>query len=162
MSAHVSPVIFKMFDFPKTRFPKIVFSEMVRLFLVSSKIKMVGFGSHGHVRKSPNHENNGFSGSPIMKSKSTHPSQPPLLAYTYPPPSPLGGGSISKDGEVGRGGWVEGVSASQEGKGSGGVTGVGRWEVGIPLRELKIKITFHSSKFLQLNWQIPGFPLRVL
>ena len=34
------------------------------------KINDIGFGSHGHVRKSPNHENEGIPVSPIMKSKS--------------------------------------------------------------------------------------------
>ena len=29
-----------------------------------------GFGAQGHVRKSPNHENEGFEGAPIMKSNS--------------------------------------------------------------------------------------------
>ena len=37
---------------------------------MSPKIKIIGFGSHGHVRKSPNHESDRYSGSPIMESKS--------------------------------------------------------------------------------------------
>ena len=37
---------------------------------MSPKLKIIGFGSHGHVRKSENHENEGFSGFPKVKSKS--------------------------------------------------------------------------------------------
>ena len=37
---------------------------------MSSKISHIGFGSHGHVPKFENHEREGFSSSPIMKSKS--------------------------------------------------------------------------------------------
>ena len=36
---------------------------------MSPKINKIGFGSHGHVRKSENHENDGFSGSPKRKLK---------------------------------------------------------------------------------------------
>ena len=35
-----------------------------------SKLQKTGVGSHGHVRKSENHENDGFSGFPKVKSKS--------------------------------------------------------------------------------------------
>ena len=35
-----------------------------------SKDKIVGSGIRGHISKSPNHENEGFSVFPIMKSKS--------------------------------------------------------------------------------------------
>ena len=34
------------------------------------KINHIGFGTHGHVQISKNHENEGFPASPIMKSKS--------------------------------------------------------------------------------------------
>ena len=37
---------------------------------MSPKIKLDGSGARGHVRKSPNHRNEGFEGSPISKSKS--------------------------------------------------------------------------------------------
>ena len=37
---------------------------------MSPKINTIGFGSHGHVQKSETHEHDGFSVSPIMKSKS--------------------------------------------------------------------------------------------
>ena len=37
---------------------------------MSQKITRTGLGSPGHVRKSRNHGNEGFEGSPISKSKS--------------------------------------------------------------------------------------------
>ena len=36
---------------------------------MSPQIKIIGFGSHGHVQKSRNHEDDGFSVFPIMKAK---------------------------------------------------------------------------------------------
>ena len=36
--------------------------------LVSAKMNHIGFGSNGNVRKCRNHEHDGFSGSPIMKT----------------------------------------------------------------------------------------------
>ena len=47
-----------------------VFSWIVLNVLVSPKINNIGFGVHGHVRKSRNHENEEFDGSHISKSKS--------------------------------------------------------------------------------------------
>ena len=44
--------------------------EIFKSILVYPKINEFGFGSQGHVRKSRNHENDGFSASPISKSKS--------------------------------------------------------------------------------------------
>ena len=44
-------------------------SEHLRLHHLSSEFKVIGFGSHGHVQKSENHENEGFSGSPKMNPK---------------------------------------------------------------------------------------------
>ena len=38
--------------------------------LFSNYLEKIDVGSHGHAPKSENHENHGFSGSPIMKSKS--------------------------------------------------------------------------------------------
>ena len=38
--------------------------------VMSPKLKIFGFGSLGHVRKSPDHENEGFHDSAIMNPKS--------------------------------------------------------------------------------------------
>ena len=46
------------------------FSLIIWNILVSPKINIIGFGNRGHVQKSRNHENNRFSVSPMMKSKS--------------------------------------------------------------------------------------------
>ena len=37
---------------------------------MSPMINNIGFGADGHIQKSENHENDGFGGSPKMKSKS--------------------------------------------------------------------------------------------
>ena len=59
------------------RLPNIIFSKkcfdflwIILRALLSPKIKRIGFGRHGYVRKSRNHENYEFSVFPIMKSKS--------------------------------------------------------------------------------------------
>ena len=60
------------FDIPKHNLFE-TDGELVLAFFggfLSPKIDNTGFGSHGHVRKSPHHENEEFSSSPIMKSKS--------------------------------------------------------------------------------------------
>ena len=46
------------------------FLGLFEVSLGSPKINHVGFRAHGHVRKSRNHENEGFGGFPIKKSKS--------------------------------------------------------------------------------------------
>ena len=58
-------------------------------YLGVSKDNIVGFGSHGHIRKSENHDNERFSASPIMKSKKyesemkqNHSTE--LLGYSFP------------------------------------------------------------------------------
>ena len=38
--------------------------------LVDPKLKIIGFGGHGHVQKSENHEDEGFVAFPNVKSKS--------------------------------------------------------------------------------------------
>ena len=43
---------------------------MILRILVSPKIKINRFGAQGHVQKSRNHENEGFEGSQISKSRS--------------------------------------------------------------------------------------------
>ena len=48
----------------------IVFSWIIWSVLVSPKIKIIGFGAQGHVRKSRNHRNEWFEGSHMSKSKS--------------------------------------------------------------------------------------------
>ena len=45
-------------------------SSIILNVLVSPKIKIIGSGAQGHVQKSRNHENEGFEGSHITKSKS--------------------------------------------------------------------------------------------
>ena len=47
-----------------------VFSWILWSVLASPKIKTSGLGSHGHVRKSRNHEHDGFSVFPVMNLKS--------------------------------------------------------------------------------------------
>ena len=46
-----------------------LFLNYLEQFAVS-KIKINGFGSHGHIPKSENHETDGFSGFPKMNPKS--------------------------------------------------------------------------------------------
>ena len=63
----ISNVRFRNFRFPNIIF----FKNDLGCFLDylecsrSPKIKIFGLGCHGHVRKSPNHENEGFSSSPV-------------------------------------------------------------------------------------------------
>ena len=45
-------------------------SWIIWSILVFPRIAIIGFGNHGHVRKSRNHEDEGFSVSPIIKSTS--------------------------------------------------------------------------------------------
>ena len=78
--------------FPKTIFFRKIrelFLNYLEIFGVSPKIKHIGFGNHGHVRKSYNHANDAFSGSPIMKRKNheskmkqNNPTE--LLDYSFP------------------------------------------------------------------------------
>ena len=74
-------VFYKMFnilDFQKFEIPKhTMFFAMIWILswavwgvLVSPKTNHIGFGSHGHVQKSWNYQNEEFSSSPIMKSES--------------------------------------------------------------------------------------------
>ena len=69
--------IVEVLDFPIVAIPQHTsfenvpdFSWIVLSILVSPEIINIGFGNHGHVQISPNHEHEGFSGSPKMKSKS--------------------------------------------------------------------------------------------
>ena len=55
---------------------------------MSPKMKIIGFGSHGHGQKSRNHENQGFSGSHIMNprsyySKMKQNNSTELLVYSF-------------------------------------------------------------------------------
>ena len=63
--------IFKILDFKIPSFPKVICFNMIRDFycivrsrLVGPELTLFGFGSHGHVHKSENHANDGFSGFP--------------------------------------------------------------------------------------------------
>ena len=63
-------------NFKTLRFISLIFIKMMldlswifRGILGSPKIEIIGFGSYGHVQKSRNHENEGFSVSPRSKSK---------------------------------------------------------------------------------------------
>ena len=57
---------------PNILFPEMVwhFSGIILSVLVSPKLEIIGFGSHGHVRKSEDHEDEGFSGFTKMNPKS--------------------------------------------------------------------------------------------
>ena len=46
-----------------------MFSWILQSILVSPKINNIGFGAQGYVRKSRNHEHEGFEASPISESK---------------------------------------------------------------------------------------------
>ena len=70
-------IISKCSLFEIVRFPKnmmllneLGFSWIIWRVPGFPKINNIRFGSHGHVRKARNHENDGFSVSPIVKSKS--------------------------------------------------------------------------------------------
>ena len=60
------------------RFPKLIFPRnesyfpelFCVIYLVSPKIKIIGCGNAGHVKKSENHENERFSEFPEVKPKS--------------------------------------------------------------------------------------------
>ena len=51
--------------------------------LVSPEIDNIGFGSHGHVRKSENHANDGFLGSPQKKLKMKQNNYTELSGYSF-------------------------------------------------------------------------------
>ena len=72
-----SPTLQKKWSSETLRFIKTICSKNCVVFfviclgvLVSQKMKIDGVGKKGHVRKSRNHENAEFEGSPISKSKS--------------------------------------------------------------------------------------------
>ena len=65
--APVFSIKIRMPGLQKIRFPNIICLKTIRdvswiiwSILVSPKMNNIGFGSHGHVRKSPNHENEGL------------------------------------------------------------------------------------------------------
>ena len=64
--------MFKVLNFPqkpiRNRFRNC--SWIIWSGLVVPKLKIIGFGSHGHVRQVQKHENEGFLGFPIMNFKS--------------------------------------------------------------------------------------------
>ena len=69
--------MFKHCEFPHFTISQNIFFEIgsggsciVCSHLLSPKIKVIGFGSHGRVKKCENHEHDGFSVVPKVKSKS--------------------------------------------------------------------------------------------
>ena len=70
--ANLQPLKIQILNFPNSYVWKwlVLFSWIIWSVLVSPKINNIGFGAQRHVQKSRNHENEGFEGSPISKSKS--------------------------------------------------------------------------------------------